>query len=707
MDPAPCNTQTPGQTISITVATPSVAPTGISGVTSTCSGTNIQLTATGGTLGSNASYQWEPELLGNNIIGGQTSVSYYPTPTTTTTYWVRIVDAAPCSANTAGATMTVTVGTPSTAPTGISGSTSVCSGANLTLTATGGTSGTGAVYQWGSGSTAGSNIISGQTGVSIVVNPTASGSYWVRRVDPAPCSANTSAATVWISVSTPSSAPTGISGITSLCVGTGGTTLTATGGVTGTNATYQWGTGATVGTNPIAGQTNSSYYINPTITTTYWVRIVDAAPCSTNTAGVTLTVNVATASTAPTGITGTTSICNGSSTTLTANGGTASAGSTYQWGTGWTVGSNIISGQTAQSITVSPGTQTVYWVRRIDIAPCNTQTNGATTTVNVTYPSTAPTNMSGGGTASCSGTSFTLTASGGTIASGSTYQWGTGSTPGSNVISGQTGASITVSPSATTTYWVRRLDVAPCSAYTAAITTTVTITAPPGNPAVSGNNVWNVYGYSGADITLATATYAGYYSVNTLGVDTQNGSNSWNNTLSPSSSEGWSGCVVPNDNFTMVLKRTGFPCGTYTVAVSNWDDVAQVYINGSMVWSCATWSGGGACTGTIGSYTLNSTSNIEIRIRENSGGANVALTLIKTNTDSTAPTTISGTTTTCSGNSTTLTASWRHFRNWWHLRMGNGNNRWIEHNLRTNSCGNYRKSDNNNHLLGAPIRCFM
>jgi hypothetical protein len=654
VDVSPCNTQTSGANITITVNQPSVAPTSISSVTTSCSGTNIQLTAVGGTLGTNANYQWGTGTIGNNVIGGATGVSYYPSPTATTTYWVRIVDGTPCSTNTAGVTQTVTVSTPSTNPNIAASATTVCSGANVTLTASGGTAGSGSVYQWGSGSTVGSNIISGQSGASIVVNPTASGSYWVRRVDPAPCSTQTGGSQVYINVNQPSTAPTSVTaGSSSLCFGTGGTTLTANGGILGSSASYQWGTG-TIGSNIIGGANSSTYYVNPTTTTTYWVRIVDNTPCSTNTAAVSITVTAASPSTAPTGITASaTNVCSGGSVTLTATGGTAATGSTYQWGTGYTVGSNIISGTTI-SITVNPTTSTVYWVRRIDPAPCNTQTGGPTVSISVNAASTPPTSITGGASASCPGATYTLTATGGTAASGSTYQWGTGSVVGANVISGS-GVSINVTPTVTTTYWVRRFD-GPCSSYTTGVTTTITIT-PAGDPSVFGSNVWNVYGYSTGDITLASAVYAGYYSVNTLGVDTQNGTNSWNATASPSSSAGWNGCTVPVDNFTMTLKRSGFPCGTYTVALANWDDATQVYINGTQVWSCNDWSGANTCNGNVGSYTLNSTSTIEIRVRENAGGANVAMTLTKTNVDSTAPTGISGTATVCSGGSTTLTAT--------------------------------------------------
>jgi hypothetical protein len=72
----------------------------------------------------------------------------------------------------------------------------------------------------------------------------------------------------------------------------------------------------------------------------------------------------------------------------------------------------------------------------------------------------------------CSGSPITLTANGGT---GAVYEWGTGATVGQNIISGVTSASYTDSPSITTTYWVRRNQVSPCSGSTAGVSITITI----------------------------------------------------------------------------------------------------------------------------------------------------------------------------------------------------------------------------------------
>ncbi len=654
-DGAPCNVTTNALSTTITVQTVSTAPTSISGSTNLCStdgGTN--LTAIGGTTGSNGTFQWGTgSVIGSNIIGGQTNSTLYVNPTTTTTYWVRRQDAAPCNSFTNGATLTVNVTIRSTQPTTISGGDiTVCQGSTITLTATGGTMGGNAIYEWGTGYNAGVNTIAGQNGVTLTTTVTTTGGYWVRRVDASPCNVATGHTTTTITVNSSSTAPTGISGVTSLCSGTGGTTLTATGGTTGSNGRFQWGTGSIIGSNILSGQNNASLYINPTTTTTYWVRRQDLTPCNSVTSGVVVTVTVETAPTQPTTISSTSTICSGQSVTLTASGGTMGTNSVFQWGTGATVGNNIIANENGSTLTVSPTSTTTYWVRRVSNGTCGTITNGVTRTITVTSPATAPTSITGGGSQACPGTSRTLTATGG---SGSVFEWGTGAV-GTNIIVGQTGASISVNPNQTTTYWVRRVLSSPCSGFTDAVSTTVSITGITGDYTVFGDQVWNVYGFSNGDINLANPNYVGFYVDNRLNLNTQTGTNGWNLNNSPSSSAGWNGCTVPNDNFTFSARRKGFPCGNYTITLPQWDDQVRVFINGNLVFSCDSWYAANACVGNVGNFYLDSESTIELRIREFGGLANVIIDLNKTSIEPTAPTGINGITAICPSSSTTLTA---------------------------------------------------
>ncbi|MES2647629.1 MAG: T9SS type A sorting domain-containing protein [Bacteroidota bacterium] len=369
----------------LTVIIPSVAPSGFSGTTVYCNPGSTTLTAVGGTLGTNANYQWGTgNVVGNSIIAGETNASINVSPTNTTTYWVRIVNTqAPCTPNTGGITQVVTVNQPSSAPTGISGITTICGGSSTTLTATGGTLGTGATYQWGTGAIVGISPLLGETGVSVNVSPASSASYWVQIVNTAsPCVATTDGVTQLITVNQLSIAPTDIIGTAIICNGTS-TTLTATGGVLGTGANYQWGTGAIVGVTPLVGETASTIMVSPTSNTTYWVRIENtASPCMAMSTGVTKMVTVNQLSIAPTGATGNQSVCSGGSTMLTVSGGTKGTGATTQWYTGSC--GEILAG-TGDVLNASPNSTTTYFVRYV--GTCNT-TTCATVTVNVVQAST-------------------------------------------------------------------------------------------------------------------------------------------------------------------------------------------------------------------------------------------------------------------------------------------------------------------------------
>ena len=423
-----------------TSATTSASPT--------CPGQTVTLSAVGGSLGTGANWQWYSGSCGGTFVGTGASISV--SPASTTTYYVR----AEGTCNTTGCvsvTLSVT-NTLSVAPTGITGTTTICNGNSTTLTLSGGSAGTGATAEWFTGSCGGP---SAGTGNSITVAPTANTTYYVRYNGT--CNI-TSCASVTVTVNTLSVAPTGATGTTTICNGNS-TTLTVAGGSPGTGAVAQWFTGSCGGTS--AG-TGNSITVSPTSTTSYYVRY--SGTCNT-TSCATVTLNVNTLSVAPTGATGTTTICNGNSTTLTVAGGTAGTGAVAEWFTGSCGGT---SAGTGNSITVSPTTTTTYYVRYN--GTCNTTTCG-TVTVTVNTLSVAPTGITGT-TTICNGNSTSLTVSGGNPGTAAVAEWFTGSCGGTSV---GTGNSITVSPTSTTTYYVRYSGT--CNTTTCA-STTVTVNQP-------------------------------------------------------------------------------------------------------------------------------------------------------------------------------------------------------------------------------------
>jgi hypothetical protein len=115
--------------------------------------------------------------------------------------------------------------------------------------------------------------------------------------------------------------------------------------------------------------------------------------------------------------------------------------------------------------TNTPGT-TVYYAACASNTACRTLTSF---TINPAG-STAPTSISGAGTI-CVGNTVTLSQVGGTLASGAYYEWFTGSCGGTSV---GTGSSINVSPTTTTTYYVRATGAGACGT-TACASATVTL----------------------------------------------------------------------------------------------------------------------------------------------------------------------------------------------------------------------------------------
>ncbi len=189
---------------------------------------------------------------------------------------------------------------------------------------------------------------------------------------------------------------------------------------------------------------------------------------ATNIGGSTSIVKTITVTATPTVITaGTSTICSGSSATITASGAT-----TYTWNPG---------GLTGTSVVVSPGTTTTYTVNGTTTGCAGSSTK--LVTVNAT-PTVAVNTAS-----VCGGSTATLTASGAT-----TYSWNTGSTA----------SFITASPVVNTTYTV----TGTTGGCTDIKTTTITVISAP-TVAVNSATICN-----GSSANL-TATGATTYSWNT------------------------------------------------------------------------------------------------------------------------------------------------------------------------------------------------
>ena len=301
------------QTISVTsCCITSTDPTAASAVQSAiCTGGNTNISVTGGSLGTGASWKWYIGGCANGASIG-TGATINVNPTVTTTYYVR---AEGDCGTTSCASVTVTVKTPSSVPTGASAvSPTICPGQNTDISVTGGSLGTNAFWKWYAGGCASGASIG--TGATINVSPTTTTTYFVRAEGDC---GNTACVQVTVTVKTASTAPTSANATTSpICIGAS-TNINVIGGSLGTGAAWKWyaggcASGASIGT----GATIS---VSPTTTTSYFVR-AEGDCGNTSCASVQVIVN-------PTSIGGTLAdsktICAGSNSgllSLTGNVGT-------------------------------------------------------------------------------------------------------------------------------------------------------------------------------------------------------------------------------------------------------------------------------------------------------------------------------------------------------------------------------------------------
>jgi uncharacterized cupredoxin-like copper-binding protein len=229
---------------------------------------------------------------------------------------------------------------------------------------------------------------------------------------------------------------------------------------------YQWYVGASPDTgNPVAGATQASVTVTPNASTSYWVRVTNPAG---NTDSASASVNLVGApeiTEQPASV----SIFSGQSTTLTVV--ATGQGLTYQWYQGSSGDTSApIATATAASFTTPALTATTnYWVQVTNSVGTNANSTTAIVTVNgppvITQQPASVSILSG------ESTTLTVTATG----QGLTYQWYQGTSPNTAApVANATGASLTVTPTTTSSYWVRVTNPAG-----AANSTTATVTVNP------------------------------------------------------------------------------------------------------------------------------------------------------------------------------------------------------------------------------------
>jgi gliding motility-associated-like protein len=408
---------TASDAVTVTVAN-SLTVTATPATSTICSGGNVTLTGGGAT-----NYTWSPAG-GLNTTSGASVIA---SPTATTTYTVT-GSSGGCT-GTASATVTVNSVTISVSPI----NPTICSGGNVTLTATG----TGLTsYMW---SPAGG--LNTTTGASVIASPTATTTYTVTGSDAGGCSA-TAVTTVNVITN-----PVATAGSNSpICEGTAlNLTVTPAGG---TN--YNWsgpnGFSSTLQNPTINGAT-------PAASGTYSVTVTIGGGCTATTT-TTVTVNANPVPTAGSN----SPICEGTSLNLTSSPAGAAG---YNWS-----GPNGYS-NTVQNPTIAgalPNASGMYTVTVTATGGCT-----ATASINVTVNAN-PVPSAGSNSPICEGSSLNLTSS---PAGAVSYNW---SGPNGYTNASQNPTIAGALPTATGTYTVTVTATGGC---TATASTTVTVNANP------------------------------------------------------------------------------------------------------------------------------------------------------------------------------------------------------------------------------------
>jgi sugar lactone lactonase YvrE len=434
------------------------------------SGQSVTLTASpsGGT--APYTYQWFTGASCSTPVSGQTGASLMVLPSSTTTYSYKVTDSAYYQTSHCSPGDTVGVDPHLTAGAVTPGSPSIDSGQSITLTANG-IGGTGSYsYQWYAGAGCAS-IIPGQTGASLTVSPSSTTTYDYKVTDSVLAVDCSDANSVTVnsaldvgSVSPASPSVTGGQAVTLTATPSGGTVPYA----------YQWFTGASCNTL-IPGASGPTFATVPSSTTTYSYRVTDSSSSQVSrcSAGDTVTVTSNTLLTAGEITPVAPSIDTGQSLVLAANPSGGTAPYSYQWysGSNAACSSDTTLLGTGQTQAVSP-TSSIYYCYQLTDSEATPQSHTSGTDLVTVDPDVSAGAITPSGPTIDSGQSVTLTAnpSGGTVPYA--YQWFTGGSCGTP-ISGQTGATLVVSPSAATTYSYKVTDSASGSACSSGVVVTV------------------------------------------------------------------------------------------------------------------------------------------------------------------------------------------------------------------------------------------
>ncbi len=413
--------------IPVTVNPAPVSTIFANGPTTFCQGNSVALS---GPTGSGLSYQW---INNGNPIGGATSDTY--TATTSGNYVLTVTQNG-CSSNSPATQVTVT--TPPSANITVNGSSTVCQGNTVSLSAP---VGNNLTYQW----SLNGNAISGAIGLNYIAST--SGNYTLTVSQGTNCSSTSSGVAVNILAAPVATLTAG--GPTGICQGESVVLVASS----GSGLTYQWQIeGAT-----IPGASGASYTASSG--GSYTVVITNSSACTSTSEPLVVTVNPQPEATITPN--GPTTFCIGNTVLLQANTGN---GYTYQWNQNGNALPGIINS------VFNVGESGSYTVVVTNQSGCS----ALSAPIQVSVAGTEAEISFTGNPAICDGNAVQLNA---TIGAGLVYQW---QNNGSN-LSGEISSEYTAT--AAGNYTVVITDVNNCSSTSQPVTITVGQT--PNQPAIT------------------------------------------------------------------------------------------------------------------------------------------------------------------------------------------------------------------------------
>jgi Ig-like domain CHU_C associated len=482
-----CTADSNAATVSTCIPTITTQPAG--STINSGTPTTLSVTATGDGL----IYQW---YQGAGTAIGTNSSTLTVSPTVTTSYWVRVTGCGYVDS----ATVTLTVCQPATATTSYTTyQTTAYQSVTIGVNIGGNPAPALQWYQGVSGNT--STPLAGKTTSSIVVAPSVTTQYWCRATNQC---AVVNGPTITVDACTspvintqPASVAIPYNSATTLSV-----SATASAGT----ILYQWYEGASGDTSIPRGTAGS--YTTPVLTadTQYWVRVTRGV-CSSDSAAA--AVSVCTLSASVSNL----QSKSGQAVTLAASVGGARVTPSYTWYRGNAGDTSIPLGYVGSQVTVAPTTTTNYWVRVTD-GTCTVNSNTATVSTCIPNIVTQPAGVL---INSGQSTTLTITATGDGLA----YQWYVGAAGTTTTPVGTNSPSLTVTPAATTTYWVRvsGCQVVNSSAATVTICALPSITYQPG-PTYVNRNVNATVSVTATGTNLSYQWYLGNSGVTTTPVGT-------------------------------------------------------------------------------------------------------------------------------------------------------------------------------------------